>query len=212
MELLQAPQNWPFGIALGVVLALSILQVVALLIGGPIGVGGPSVDADIDVDADLGDWAGALDWLGVGRLPLSILLTMWAAAFGLAGITVQVLARSSSGDYLSTGGASAIAVALSVPLLKLGGMALEPLFPRDETEAVAVGSLLGSEGEIVVGVARRGHPTQARVRDKWGTTHYVLVEPENEGETFTAGQRVMLLKHQPPLFRVIAGASRDFDV
>jgi hypothetical protein len=63
----------------------------------------------------------------------------------------------------------------------------------------------------VVGVARRGHPTQARVRDTWGTVHYVLVEPENEDESFAAGSKVLLLKHHAPIFRVIAGANAQLE-
>jgi hypothetical protein len=207
MELLQAPQNLPFSIALGLVVVLAVLQVVALLLGGPIGVGGADFDADFEVDGDIAPWTAALDWLGVGKLPLSILLSLWAASFGFAGLTRQAIIKSSSGAFLPSLLASGVALALSFPLLKVSGMALRPILPRDETEAVAVETLVGSEGEIVVGVARRGHPAQARVRDGWGTTHYVMVEPENDDESFAAGSKVLLLKHHDPIFRVIAGAN-----
>jgi hypothetical protein len=209
MELLQAPQNLPFSIALGLVVVLALLQVLALLLGGPIGVGGADVDADfeIDTDVEIAPWTAALDWLGVGKLPLSILLSLWAGSFGFAGLTLQAIVKSSSGAFLPSLLASGVALALSIPLLKVGGTILRPILPRDETEAVAVESLVGSEGEIVIGVARRGHPTQARVRDGWGTTHYVLVEPENDDDSFAAGSKVLLLKHHDPIFRVIAGAN-----
>ena len=102
MELLTAPQNLPFAIALGFVGALALLQVVALLLGGPIGMGDGDFDADIDLDTDAdldldadGGFAGALDWLGVGKLPLSILLTLWAAGFGLSGLAIQEFALSA---------------------------------------------------------------------------------------------------------------------
>ena len=229
MELLTAPQNLPFAIALGLVAALATLQVVALLLGGPIGIGGADFDADIDldfdadIDADLdvdggevdagggNALAGALDWLGVGKLPLSILLTLWAAGFGLSGLAIQEFAQSSTGSRLPMLLPSLLALGLSLPVLKISGWALRPLIPRDETEAVSTLTLLGSEGEIVVGTARRGRPAQARVKDKWGNAHYVQVEPESDVDEFAAGSRVLLLKRLDNTFRVIAGSDAQLD-
>ena len=226
MELLLAPGNLPFSIALGFVAALALLQVIALILGGPIGIGDGDfdadidlgVDADMDADADLdvdgegiGALASALDWLGVGKLPLSILLTLWAAGFGLAGIAIQEFALSSTGARLPMLLPSLLALGLSLPLLKISGMILRPIIPRDETEAVTTQSLLGSEGEIVVGTARRGRPAQARVRDKWGNAHYVQVEPDSDVDEFAAGARVLLLKQNDNIFRVIAGSNAQLD-
>ena len=213
MELLSAPQNLPFAIAWGLVAALALLQVVALLLGGPIGIGDGDFDADVDGDLDFGGagLAGALDWLGVGKLPLSILLTLWAASFGLSGLAIQELALSATGARLPMLLPSLLALGLSFPLLKISGMILRPILPHDETEAVSTTSLLGSEGEIVVGVARRGRPAQARVRDKWGNAHYVSVEPESDVDEFPAGARVLLLKQNDHIFRVIAGSNAQLD-
>ena len=204
------------------VAALALLQVVALLLGGPIGIGDGDVDADLDLDLDadgdldldgdgIGPIAGALDWLGVGKLPLSILLTLWAASFGLSGLTIQEIAKSVTGDRLPMILPALVALGLSFPLLKISGAILRPILPRDETEAVSTQSLLGSEGEIVVGVAKRGRPAQARVKDKWGTAHYVSVEPESDADEFPAGARVLLLKRHDHVFRVIAGSDVKLD-
>ena len=220
MELLTAPNNLPFTIALGLVAALAILQVVALMLGGPIGIGDGDFDADLDLDLDAdgdldldtdGGLAGALDWLGVGKLPLSILLTLWAAGFGLSGLAIQELALSATGARLPMLLPSLVALGLSFPLLKISGLILRPIIPRDETEAVSTQSLLGSEGEIVVGVARRGRPAQARVKDKWGNAHYVQVEPDSDVDEFPAGAKVLLLKRNDNIFRVIAGSNAQLD-
>lgn len=213
MELLTAPQNLPFAIALGLVAALAVLQVVALLLGGPIGIGDGDFDADVDGDLDVGGGglAGALDWLGVGKLPLSILLTLWAAGFGLSGLAIQEAALAATGARLPMLLPSLLALGLSLPILKISGMVLRPILPHDESEAVSTASLLGSEGEIVVGVARRGRPAQARVRDKWGNAHYVSVEPESDVDEFAAGARVLLLKQDAHIFRVIAGSNAQLD-
>ena len=106
---------------------------------------------------------------------------------------------------------SLVALGLSFPLLKISGAVLRPIIPRDETEAVTTQSLLGSEGEIVVGVARRGRPAQARVRDKWGNAHYVQVEPDSDVDEFAAGAKVLLLKRNDNIFRVIAGSNAQLD-
>ena len=228
MELLLAPQNLPFALALGLVTLLAVLQVVALLLGATLDHGDldlhpyielhPHIDVDLDADGDLdldadgiGPLAGALDWLGVGKLPLSILLTLWAASFGLAGLTIQEIAKSLTGARLPMLLPSLLALGLSFPLLKISGMILRPIMPRDETEAVSTASLLGSEGEIVVGTARRGRPAQARVKDKWGTAHYVQVEPESDVDEFPAGSKVLLLKQHDHVFRVIAGSNAQLD-
>lgn len=218
MELLTAPQNLLFAIALGLVAALALLQVVALLLGGPMGIGDGDFDADIDLDADGdmdldgdGGLAGALDWLGVGKLPLSILLTLWAAGFGLSGLAIQELALSATGARLPMLLPSLVALGLSLPMLKISGLILRPIIPRDETEAVTTQSLLGSEGEIVVGTARRGRPAQARVKDKWGNAHYVQVEPDSDVDEFPAGAKVLLLKQNDHIFRVIAGSNAQLD-
>ncbi|HEX9996404.1 MAG TPA: OB-fold-containig protein [Abditibacterium sp.] len=206
LELFQAPQNLPFVLALGLVVLLAVGQVLMLLVGGMVSVGGSGVDADFDVDAEIAPWSAALDWLGVGKLPFSILFSLWAMGFGLGGLMIQAIAKTQTGAFLPALMASGIAFLVSLPLVKIGGLILKPLIPRDETEAVSLETLVGREGEIVVGTARRGRPTQARVSDQWGTIHYVLVEPENDDESFAAGSKVLLLKRENPIFRVISGS------
>jgi len=47
---------------------------------------------------------------------------------------------------------------------------------------------------VVGGSAAHGKPAQARVTDEFGTTHYVLVEPEDEGEQIASGEVVLLVR------------------
>jgi hypothetical protein len=89
--------------------------------------------------------------------------------------------------------------------LKFSGWALRPILPRDETESVSSDSFLGLEAQITVGTARTGRPAEARVRDKWGKTHYVMVEPDNAGSEFATGQNVLLIGRRDHIFRAVAG-------
>jgi hypothetical protein len=72
--------------------------------------------------------------------------------------------------------------------------------PSDETTAVAIGSLVGRRAEIVIGIARRGSPARARVRDVHGQAHYVMVEPTDEDGLIEAGATALLVRREGELF------------
>ena len=57
--------------------------------------------------------------------------------------------------------------------------------------------------QVVLGTAESGKPTQARLRDKHGRTHYVMVEPDQEGETFQAGEDLLLVRRAGSVFYAI---------
>ena len=44
-------------------------------------------------------------------------------------------------------------------------------------------------------IKRAGRPAQARVRDQFGTQHYVMVEPEDSVQALEAGTSVLLVRH-----------------
>jgi Inner membrane protein YqiJ, OB-fold len=56
-------------------------------------------------------------------------------------------------------------------------------------------SLVGRVGTIVIGTASAGKPAEARIRDEFGATHYVMVEPEEPDQTFVSGASVLLVRH-----------------
>lgn len=59
MELLLAPSNWPFSVALALVAALGALQIALALLGDALDIGG-DFDTDLDVEID-GPLDAALD-------------------------------------------------------------------------------------------------------------------------------------------------------
>jgi hypothetical protein len=85
---------------------------------------------------------------------------------------------------------------------RLGGGLLKPLLPREETQSVSQDSFIGCAAHINIGTARRGQPAEARLLDKFGRTHYVMVEPEHE-EEFKAGSAVLIIKRHEHVYRVI---------
>jgi len=209
METLTAPANLPFTVALAIVLLLGALEVIGLLIGGAsaLGVDGPDLDApDFDADGDFdveGIFSQILGWLHVGQIPATILAISWLFNFGVAGLVLQNIVQSLSGMMMPTLIAVAVALFISLPATRLSGRVLKRILPRDDTEAVSSESFLGCEARITTGTARRGKPAEARLRDRYGRTHYVMVEPENEEETFTSGSPVLILKRSGDIFRVM---------
>ena len=53
---------------------------------------------------------------------------------------------------------------------------------------------------MVVGEARRGSPARGRVRDAYGQTHYVMVEPTDEDASLATGDTALLVRRDGELF------------
>ncbi|WP_244309627.1 OB-fold-containig protein [Sphingobium fuliginis] len=111
--------------------------VLMLLIGAvqAIGIAG-DFDLDIDGDADL------LGWLGVGRLPLLMLLAIFLALFGMIGLIGQHLLLDLTGAMLPPLIAAPAALIASLPATGLAARRLAPLLPRDQSSAVPLDALM----------------------------------------------------------------------
>ena len=170
-----------------------------LLIGAvqAIGIAG-DFDLDIHGDADL------LGWLGLGRLPLLMLLAIFLALSGMIGLIGQHLLLDFAGAMLSPLIAAPAAFLASLPLTGFAARWLAPLLPRDQSSAVPLDALTGSFARIVTGVARSGSPARARVEDAYGQAHYVMVEPDNAGQTLEEGETILLVRREDHVFRAIS--------
>ena len=183
---LSAPENVVFVSALILMLLLGVVQAVGL-----------TGDADFDAP----DW---LDWLGFGRVPLLVVFVLLLASFGLIGLIGQQLARDLSGALLPAWIAMPGAGALALPVTALGARLLAPILPQDHTTAIDVEDLVGSAATILTGRATTGSPARARVEDWHGQAHYLMVEPDNAGQVFEEGERVLLVRREGDVFRAIA--------
>jgi membrane protein implicated in regulation of membrane protease activity len=190
LDILVAPGNLPFAVALLVMLLIGIVEA--------LGLGASAAHLDIDADAHAGDLLG---WLGIGQVPLLMLLVVFLAAFGLLGLALQQAAGP-----LSPWLASAIAGAAALPVTGVGARGLARIMPQDETTAVSLDTLVGKRGTITVGTARRGSPAQARVKDVHGQTHYVMVEPQNEEHPIAQGETVLLVRRDGHVFTGLGAA------
>ena len=225
MNILLSSVNWPFTFALAIVVLLGVLEVVGVLLGGTsslfdnevaVEVGSSVSSADgiettpesngLGVFGNDGALDRVLDWLHVGKMPSTILLIVFLTAFGSSGLLLQTLVKAQSGAMLSTLLASGIAFIVALPATRIVGGILKRSLPHDESEAVSRDTFVGCEAQIVVGTSRRGKPAEARLRDSFGRSHYVMVEPEDDNASFAAGHHVLILKRSGDTFRAIDNA------
>ncbi len=212
-----APELAPFTVALIVMLAIGAVEAISLLAGfSP----SASIDAalpdfeldglDIEVDSPgvdggsaLGPLSHMLGWLSVGRMPVLVLLVIFLTSFALAGFAVQAVAAQALGVPLHAGFASIPALAAGALATRHVGLWLGRLFPKDHSEAASQKELVGSFATIIRGEASRGAPAEAKASDLRGRTHYLLIEPDAEGEVFAAGQRVFIVGQRGSVYRAV---------
>jgi hypothetical protein len=136
-----------------------------------------------------------------------MLLVVFLLHFGLLGLLLQMLSLQYVGRYLPSSCAALPALLLSIPGVRLGGGLLRKLMPRDETTAVSAESLLGRVAIITQGTARVGLSAEAKVRDHFGYTHYLQVEPDDAAERFAQGSEVLLISRQGSIYKVVLNPS-----
>lgn len=217
--------NTPFVIALAVMLAFTVIEIISASLG--MGLSEmvdsliPEFDADIDIDIDADadiDIAAVsgpgdsliklLAWFRVGEVPVIMLFIVFLTGFGLSGLSVQFVMASLTGKMLPSAIAVLPAILSAVPIVRICGGILGKYMPKDETYAVSEESFIGMVVTITLGIAERGKPVQAKLRDQHGQTHYVLVEPDANESTFSAGDKAIIVSKKGAIFKVISAASK----
>ncbi|ASK87258.1 OB-fold-containig protein [Sphingorhabdus sp. SMR4y] len=192
-----ADENIVFAAALVLMVALGVLQL--------IGFGG--FDSDVDMDADVdgtGVAGGLLSFFGWGRLPFLILLVLFLLVFGLTGFAGQQFIQTLTGRLLPPSLAAAGALLVALPLTGLLSKPLARIIPQDETTAVSIDELTGRRAIIDIGTAKPGYPARAKVKDRYGHGHALMVEPDSEDGIFLAGEEVLLVRRDGDIFKAVA--------
>ncbi|AJP70865.1 YqiJ family protein [Sphingomonas hengshuiensis] len=196
LSFLAAPENILFVSALVLMLLIGAVQLIGFGFDTDIA-DGPDIDSP-DGDLDL------LAWLGVGRLPLLMLIVVFLTIFGVLGLIGQQLSHDLLGALVSPWIAAPAAFAATLPLTGLAAAGLARILPRDHTTAIDLELLAGREAIVVTGRAILGSPARARVQDHHGQAHYVMVEPDRAGPAFEEGEAVLLVRREGDVFRAIS--------
>jgi hypothetical protein len=209
-EFLLSPQNFPFAVALAIMALLTVLEFLAIVFAGHTS----HVLDGLLPELHLGDVDGSeiaaasfldrfLGWLHFGKVPVLMLLALFLMGFGFSGLALQGVLRNLTGFMLPGWMAALMVLPITLPFVRLGGSVLAKVMPRDETQSVSAQSFIGQVATLVLGTASRGNAAQARLRDKHGQTHYVMVEPDEDDEKYEAGEAVLIVSQAGHTYRVI---------
>ena len=225
LELLLAPQNQPFTVAITLMVLIALLEGVGTLLGAGIfsflDALIPDIDGDLNVGAveasgadSLGDInapeagsAGALSrflgWLRIGKVPVLMLLIIFLTAFGISGYMIQGLAAGTAGVFLPSWLAAGLACLASFPVVRTGALALEKLLPRMESSAVSPESFIGRMATITIGTATSDMAAEARLMDQHGQAHYIHVKPEAGHAELSPGVPLLVVRQEDGVFIAI---------
>lgn len=171
--------------------------------GGPLDVDGP----DVPDMPSVGPLSQFLSWLCVGKVPVLILLAAFLLGFGLTGLVVQEASQGMIGLYLWPIQVAIPAVMVALPTTRYLGLTISKIMPKEETDAISRNAFIGAVATIIRGEAEAGKPAEAKLRDVHGTTHYILVEPDQTGLKFAQGDEVLLVKKSGTIFRAVTNTN-----
>ncbi len=216
LSFLTAAPNMPFAVAIGVMFIIVILEVVSVSLGAGfseiIDSVIPELEADVDFDVDAGidipdasptTIARVLTWFRVGEVPVLMLFVVFLTAFGLSGLMFQSIFQGITGGFMSPFVASIPVVFVTIPIVRVLAGVMGNYMPKDETYAVSEKSLIGRKAIIIAGTAKHGKPVQAKVKDEYGQTHYILVEPDQAGIEFEIKTDVILVRQNGVIFQAV---------
>ncbi|MBX4991739.1 membrane protein implicated in regulation of membrane protease activity [Rhizobium binae] len=197
MGLFFAPECLPFAIAAAVLAGLTVIEMLATVMGFSITelLGKPDFNGHDGL-------AGYLSWLNVGGVPLLILLMMALGFFAIAGFAVQAVAGAF---WAPLPAAVAVVPALTVtfPMVKASSRTVARIVPRDETYAVDLDTLIGRTGEVSLGPLDQGLPGRIRVKDQHGNWHVLRAKAAKGQDSLKIGTQVLLVDRKADVFIAI---------
>lgn len=181
----------PFLISFIVMIGIGLIEAVGL------GLGSIDLDADHGIDGH----GGLLGWLGLGdELPILIWLTSLLGCFTLTGLAIQQGATALLGGPLFWPWAAGGALVVGGLLTSFAANGLARIMPGLETTVISTDELLSRRGTVLEGTARRGSPARAKVIDRHGQAHFVMIEPHDDAGTLASGQTALLVRRDGALF------------
>ena len=186
--------NFWFSCALGIVIALFILEMVGMFFGISL-LGLVDDQAALDADADTSSGFTEFgSWLALDRVPLLVWLVLLLTTFGSAGLTFNFLSLTLLDTYFARWLITLLAVVAGLFLTARFGTFIARLLPKQESSATTADELVGTVGHITVGVARQNSPAEGKFVDAHGQPHYLLVEPLEPDEKFSQGEKILLIQ------------------
>lgn len=200
IEFFLADFNLPYAIALSLVMAIALLEGVGLLIGLSMNHFIEelfSIDFVSDTELPSGGLSATLGWLYLHQLPLLVWLLLFLCSFGMAGFTFNYLIILSLWVTLP------VTFIISIFTTRFLAKRIANLIPKNESSATSSHSFSGMVATITIGTASKGNAAEAMLQDAYKQKHYVLVEPEDELQTFKQGTEVVLIEKKTSIWSAI---------
>lgn len=193
-EFFTSDANLPFLGALVVLIGIGLLEIFSLLVGYSF-MDTTDMDTDIDVDADgiLGD---ALHWVGFGRVPVLVVIALFAGIFSIAGFTLNHIALHTIGVALVPMLSVSLAFVIALPILSRASRMVARFLPKDETNVVTLESLVNRHGVVISGNATDISVAFARVYDAHSVQHVVRIRSAS-GDTIPENSHISLVAYEP---------------
>jgi YqiJ-like protein len=190
LEHVMAPEVRPFAIAAAMIVIVGSVEVVSMLVGASLSeILGVAVDFSHPSDSGV---INAISWINLGGVPFLIFILLLLGAFSITGFLIQDIARMVAGP-LPASIASAGAVVVSIPLVRISSGLIAKLIPKDESYAVGLGDLVGRVGEVVIGPLDQGPPGRVSVADVHGNRHFVWAVAAPDSAPLAQGTLVLLV-------------------
>jgi len=156
-------------------------------------------DVDVDHDAGLehfhdlepGMLARALSFLGIGKVPLSIIIISFCFLWGFTGFASNTLLKPVLPSILFVWASLSIAFVVSLSLTRILANVMAKIMPATETYAVSLEQLVGKWGESITTIDETFG--QAHVHDDAGVLHTVQCVIKSGETTILRGSQVILL-------------------
>lgn len=198
---LLSPAYVPFVFSFALMLGIGLIEAIGLGIG--------HLDLNLDLDGDTPDQFAhsLLGWLGLGgELPILIWLTSLLGCFTVTGLALQQGVAAVIGTPLAPGLAVAAALPAGVLVNTAAANGLARVMPGYESTVVSTDDLLGLRGTMLEAAARRGAPARAKVVDRHGQAHVVMLEPHHTDDVIAAGATALLVRREGKLFYALPDA------
>lgn len=206
-----SPDTAPFAVALCLTVALTVVEAIGWLVGfglwetldsalpkaPPPPVGSPARLTALE-HGPLGD---TLNWLSFGKVPTLTLLIVFCTVFSLFGLLEQSFFQRTLGYEIDPFIAGFPAALAGLFAMRWGGRLLCAVMAKTRGDSMEATECVGRVATVVGGQARAGRPAEARLEDADGTTHYLLVEPEQAGQVFGQGSEVLIVRQHGAVFR-----------
>ncbi|WP_394130823.1 OB-fold-containig protein [Shewanella maritima] len=199
LDFLLLEANTAFATAVTLVMFLLMFQLLGRVFGINIAkqldrISPVELDMDRAVMASESGLSALLYWLQLNRLPLMLWSMLFLLSFAVSGYSINWVTYQTFSQVTHPWVTTPVAVIVGLCFTALIGKLLAEVFPKQINQASS--SYSGLVAKVTAGTAHKNHPAEAVLVDNQHQKHYVMIEPEYEGEQFGQGEQVVLLRKQ----------------